>query len=51
VNYLGAAPGFVAGVFQMNFTVPTAAASSATSTVVLTIGGKASQANATMAIQ
>ena len=51
INYLGAAPGFVAGIFQMNFTVPTGAASGSASPVVLTIGGKNSQANATMAIQ
>jgi uncharacterized protein (TIGR03437 family) len=51
INYLGAAPGFVAGVFQLNFTVPGGAASGSASPVVLTIGGNSSLANATMAIQ
>jgi uncharacterized protein (TIGR03437 family) len=51
ISYLGAGPGFVAGVFQLNFTVPASAPSGPAQPVVLTIGGKASQSSATMAIQ
>ena len=51
VNYLGAASGFVAGVFQLNFTVPNTATSGAVVPVTLTVGGNTSQANATMAVQ
>jgi uncharacterized protein (TIGR03437 family) len=45
------APGAVAGVLQINVTIPTGAASGAAVPVVLTIGGVASQTGATMAIQ
>jgi uncharacterized protein (TIGR03437 family) len=51
ISYLGAAPSFVAGVFQLNFTVPASAASGASVPVVLTIGGRTTQANATMAVK
>jgi len=50
-GYLGAGPGFVAGVFQLNFTVPVNSPSNPAAPVVLTIGGRSSAATATMAIQ
>jgi uncharacterized protein (TIGR03437 family) len=45
------APGAVAGVLQVNVTVPTTAASGAAVPVVLTIGGVASPSGTTMAVQ
>jgi uncharacterized protein (TIGR03437 family) len=49
--YLGAAPGFVAGVLQVNITVPANAPSGAAVPIVLTIGPNKSPATATMAVQ
>ena len=48
--YLGAAPGFVAGVLQVNVTVP-ANAPSGQVPIILTIGTANSPATATMAVQ
>jgi uncharacterized protein (TIGR03437 family) len=49
--YLGAAPGFVAGVLQVNVTVPANAPSGNAVPIVLTIGTNSSPAAATMAVQ
>jgi trimeric autotransporter adhesin len=49
--YLGAAPGFVAGVLQVNVTVPANAPSGNAVPIVLTIGTNSSPATATMAVQ
>jgi uncharacterized protein (TIGR03437 family) len=51
IAYLAAAPGFVAGVFQLNFTVPAAAPTNSATPVVLTIGGAHSLGTATMAVK
>jgi hypothetical protein len=45
------APGVVAGVLQVNATVPTTAASGAADPVVVTIGGVQAQSGVTMAVQ
>jgi uncharacterized protein (TIGR03437 family) len=49
--YLGAGPGFVAGVLQGNITVPLNAPSGNAVPVILTIGGVSSSSAATMAIR
>jgi uncharacterized protein (TIGR03437 family) len=51
ITYLGAAPGFVAGVLQVNVTVPANAPSGDAVPVVLTIGTNTSPVAATMAVQ
>ena len=50
VAYAGAAPFLVAGVFQINVTVPQGAASGA-ATVVVTVGSASSQPGLTVAVQ
>jgi uncharacterized protein (TIGR03437 family) len=53
VAYAGAAPGFVAGVLQVNARVPDDLAVSglALVPVVITVGAASSQANVTLAVQ
>ena len=50
VQYAGGAPGFVAGLMQVNLIVPPNVISGLAVPVVLTIGGVTSQANITIAI-
>lgn len=51
VEYAGSAPGFVAGVLQVNVTVPENAPSGNSVPVILTIGGVSSPATVSMAIR
>ncbi len=51
VQYAGAAPGLVAGLVQINARVPTELAPSASTPVVIEIGGKESPAGVTIAVQ
>jgi len=51
IEYAGSAPGFVAGVLQVNVAVPDNAPSGSTVPVVLTIGGVSSPSTVSMAIQ
>jgi len=51
VTYAGWVSGSVAGLYQVNATVPTSAASGTAIPVVVTTGGVSSQAGVTMAIQ
>jgi uncharacterized protein (TIGR03437 family) len=50
VDYAGAAPGEVAGVLQINVTIPAGAAHGANA-VVVSVNGAASPANVTIAVQ
>jgi uncharacterized protein (TIGR03437 family) len=49
-SFAGEAPGFVSGVMQLNVTVPPTAGSGAQS-IVVSIGGNASQSGVTVSIQ
>jgi uncharacterized protein (TIGR03437 family) len=51
VLYAGAAPTLVAGVFQVNLRVPSNAPTGGATSVVVRVGGAASQAGVTLAIQ
>ena len=51
VTYAGGAPGFVAGFVQINAVVPAGIAAGAAVPVVLSVGGVASPAGATIAVQ
>jgi uncharacterized protein (TIGR03437 family) len=51
VAYAGAAPGFIAGLLQINVQIPTGLASSAASPLVLTIGTASSQSVCAIAIK
>ena len=51
VTYAGAAPGIVAGVIQINAIVPEGAPTGAAIAIELSIGGAASQAGVTLAIE
>lgn len=51
VAYAGAAPGFIAGLLQMNVQIPTGLSSVAASPLVLTIGSASSQSVCTLAIK
>jgi uncharacterized protein (TIGR03437 family) len=51
ITYFGAAPGFVAGVFQGNVTVPANAPSGAAVPIVVKIGANSSPSNVTMVVQ
>jgi uncharacterized protein (TIGR03437 family) len=48
--YAGAAPGYVAGLMQINVCIP-AGVAPGFQTLVLTVGGVSSQANLTVAIR
>jgi uncharacterized protein (TIGR03437 family) len=50
VQYAGGVPGLVAGFLQVNVRVPAAVPASSAVPVVLSIGGKSSQANVTLAV-
>jgi uncharacterized protein (TIGR03437 family) len=50
VAYAGPLPGSIIGLLQINATVPVGATTGAAVPVVVTIGGVATQANATIAI-
>jgi uncharacterized protein (TIGR03437 family) len=51
VAYAGAAPGFIAGLLQINVQIPVGLAASPASPLVLTIGSASSQPSATIAIK
>lgn len=51
IPYFGAAPGFVAGVFQGNVTIPVNAPSGAAVPIVVRIGANSSPSNVTMVVQ
>ncbi len=51
VLYGGAAPGLVAGAFQVNVLIPADAPSGAAIPIVITVGDKSSRADVTVAIQ
>jgi uncharacterized protein (TIGR03437 family) len=50
VLYAGGVPGLIAGVLQVNLQIPSGVAAGNAIPVVLTIGGKATQANVTLAV-
>jgi uncharacterized protein (TIGR03437 family) len=50
VQYVGAAPGLVAGVFQMNLVVP-ATVSSGNVSLVVSFGSATSQSNVTVSVR
>jgi uncharacterized protein (TIGR03437 family) len=51
VQYVGGAPSLVAGVLQVNLKVPQGVKSGGSVPIVINIGGVASQANVTLAVQ
>jgi uncharacterized protein (TIGR03437 family) len=51
VMWVGGAPGFVAGLLQVNVTIPQGIPAGGALPIVLTIGGNSSQANVTVAVQ
>lgn len=51
IQYAGAAPGFVAGLIQLNVQVPAGLAPGSSAPLVLTIGGAASQSGCAIAIR
>jgi uncharacterized protein (TIGR03437 family) len=51
VLYAGGAPGLVSGVVQINVQVPAGTAAGNSIAVVVTVGGKSSRADVTVAVQ
>ena len=51
VAYAGAAPGFIAGLLQVNVQVPSSLTSATASPLVLTIGDASSQSACTIAVK